>query len=226
MGKWLPTLAGASVLVLLLLSFLGGATPALAACPKNAGECLAPPYAVPAEPFWGSLSAATSGNYPGGNESFNLFVINSDLPPAGNATLLNETVTVPLFPPASQNASATGLPVELGPGQAITTTISLPIPSDYSLGNFTAHFVAYLQYWNGTGYSNLELIGIPQVVFVLGPPATSTTTASTSTYTTTDLQAGAVSASAFEAGVGIPSVVAVILLALVVRGRGGPRVGT
>jgi len=223
MDKRLPKLAGAIVLALLTLSFIAAA-PAYAACAKNAAECIAPPYAVPAEPVWATLDAGSQGNYPGGNETFHVFVINSDHPPAGNVTLINETLTAAAFPPASQSKSATGLPVRLSPGQAITNTISLKIPSDFSQNNFTADLAAYVQYFNGTTYINLKLTGT-SLVFILGPPiaSTQTTGSSTGTGTTQSTQNGTVSASLFEAGVATPSIIAVILLALVARRRGGPK---
>src|SRR5271169_4212460 len=145
MQKRLPKLMGATMLMLLMLSFLG-ATPALAACSNRAGECLAPPYAVPAEPVWATLNAVTQGNYPGGNETFNVFVINSDVPPNGNVTVFNETITASALPPGLNRSTATGLPVLLSPGQAITSKISLQIPSDFKLSNFTANLVVHVSY--------------------------------------------------------------------------------
>ena len=110
MQKRLPKLVGATMLMLLMLSVLV-ATPVRAQCvlKPGGGECLAPPYAVPAEPVWATLNAATHGNYPGGNETFDVFVINSDVPPNGNVTLFNETITAPALPPAGTSSVGTGI---------------------------------------------------------------------------------------------------------------------
>ena len=227
MQKRLRNLIWAPLLALIMLSFLS-ATPALAACPKNAGECLAPPYAVAAEPVWAALNGVPQGNYPGGNMEFDVTVVNSDQPPNMNFTLLNETVTAPAFPADSQSNYAIGIPIDLAPGQLIVNTIALPVPSDFSQGNFTANLVAYGALWNGTASNYLKLTA-STVVTLLGLPGTGTqtTTASTSqstqTVTQTITQSGTVSSSVLAAGVAIPSIVAVILLALWVRGRAPTR---
>lgn len=211
--------------MLFVLSCLAAA-PARAACAPNAAECFAPPYSVPAEPVWATLNAVTQSNYPGGNETFDIFVINSDVPPDGNVTLINETVTAPTFPLGFQTNTAKGLPVQLAPGQAIMSTIPLEIPTSFSQSNFTADLAAYVQYWNGNTNINLTLTGNLKV-FMLGSPISSTTTTSLtgSQMTETTTQSGTVSTPLFEAGVAIPSIVVVILLALLVRGRGGPKGG-
>jgi len=228
MQKRLPRLMGATMLMLLMLSFLGS-TPALAACvlKPGAGECIAPPYAVPAEPVWATLNAITQGNYPGGNETFSVFVINSDVPPNGNVTLFNETITASALPPALNTSTATGLPLQLSPGQALTSKIALQIPSDFKLSNFTASLVVNVSYWNGTNNIPVKLTG-SALVYVLGGPlaGTSTTTSTTSQTTQTTTQSGTVSTGLFAAGVAIPSIVAVILIVLLVRGKGGPKGGT
>jgi hypothetical protein len=228
MEKRLPKLTVATMLALLVLSFLVAA-PAraavnLQAVPPGAGEIIAPPYAVASEPVWATLNAVPQGNYPGGNEIFDVFVVNSDHPPDGNVTLVNETLTAPALPSTFQTNNAIGLPVQLSPGQAIVNTIALEIPSDFSQNNFTANLAAFVQLNNGTSYINLKLTG-SLVVYLLGLPGsgsqTTTTSASPSTQTTT--QGGTVSTSLFAAGVAIPSIVVIILLALLVRGRGGPK---
>ena len=221
MQKRLRDLIWAPLLALIMLSFLS-ATPALAACPPNAGECLAPPYAVAAEPVWSALNGVPQGNYPGGNMIFDALVVNSDQPPDMNFTLLNETVTAPAFPADSQSNYAIGLPIDLAPGQLIVNTIALPVPSNFSQANFTANLVVNGALWNGTASIYLKLTS-SLVVTLLGLPGTGTqtTTASTSTETVTQTitQSGTVSSSVLAAGVAIPSIVAVVLLALWVRGR-------
>jgi hypothetical protein len=225
MEKRLPNLTWAALLALIMLSFLA-APPALAACGPRAGECIAPPYAVAAEPVWASLNGVPQGNYPGGNMEFDAIVVNSDQPPDGNVTLLNETVTAPAFPADSQSNYGIGLPIALAPGQLIVNTIHLPIPDNFSQGNFTANLVAYVALWNGTVNVFLRLTS-STVVTLLGLPVVQTSTSAsqnsqTITSTTTVTQSGTVSSSLLVAGVAIPSIVAVILLALVVRGRGRP----
>jgi len=226
MQKRFSKLIGPMMLMLLMLSFLV-ATPARAVCPPNAGECLAPPYAVPAEPVWATLNAVPQGNYPGSNETFDVFVINSDLPPDGNVTLINETLTAPALPPAFQTNTVKGLPVELARGQAIVSTIALQIPSNFTQSNFTASLVANVALFNGTTNIFLKLTGTSQV-FILGLPIsdTQTTTSSTSQSTQPTAQNGTVSTAVFAAGVAIPSIVAVILLGLLFRGRGRPKGGS
>jgi hypothetical protein len=229
MQKRLPKLMGAIMLTLLMLSFLA-ATPARAAGgapPPGAGEIIAAPYAVPAEPVWATLNAVPQGNYPGGNLIFDVFVVNSDQPPAGNVTLINETLTAPALPPGFQTNSGIGLPVQLSPGQAILSTIALEIPSNFTASNFTASLVADVVLFNGTTNIALKLTGTSQV-FVLGLPLSggqTTTTSSTSQDTQTTTQSGTVSATLFAVGVAIPSIVAVVLLILLARGRGGPKGG-
>jgi hypothetical protein len=226
MQKRLPRLMGATMLMLLMLSFLA-ATPARAVCPPNAGECIPPPYAVPAEPVWATLNAATQGNYPGGNEVFDVFVINTGWPAEGNVTLINETLTAPTLPPAFQTNNAKGLPVELSPGQAIQSTIALQIPSNFTQSNFTASLVANAVLFNGTTNISLRLTGT-SIVYILGLPilTTQTTTSSASQSTQPAAQSGTVSTGLFAAGVAAPSIVAVILLVRLFQGRGRPKGGS
>jgi hypothetical protein len=225
MRERLPKLVGAMVLMLLMLSSLL-ATPARAQCVllPGQGECVAPPYAVPAEPVWGTLNAVPQGNYPGGNLIFDVFVVNSDKPPEGNVTLINETVTAPALPPGFQSNTGIGLPVELGRGQAILSTIALEIPSNFTASNLTASLVANALLFNGTVNISLKLTGTLQV-FILGHPISSQTTTSGISQTTQAAQSGTVSTTLFAVGVAIPSIVAVILLVLLARGRSGPKGG-
>jgi len=227
MENGIPKLMAATMLMLLMLSFLV-ATPARAQCSPRAAECLAPPYAVPAEPIWATLNALPQGNYPGGNEIFDVFVVNSDQPPKGNVTLINETLTAPALPSAFQTNTAIGLPIQLAPGQAILNTIALEIPSNFTQSNFTADLVVNVFYWNGTINIPVKLTGTA-LVYLLGLPGSTphTTTSSSASQTTqTTTQSGTVSTTLFAAGVAIPSIVAVLLLILLARGRGPPKGGT
>jgi hypothetical protein len=213
------------VLVLLMLSILG-ATPAHApGCSNRAGECLAPPYAVPAEPVWATVNAVPGGNYPGSNLEFHVFVINSGHPPGGNVTLFNETLTAAALPPALNTSVATGLPLSLAPGQAITSTIALQIPSNFAQNNFTANLVVDVSLWNGTTNIPLKLTG-STIVYILGPPAAGPSTTSTTSQVGDAPPSGGVSTALFAAGVAIPSIVAVILLFLLVQRRGRQKGGT
>jgi hypothetical protein len=223
MQKRLRNLIWAPILALMMLSFLS-ATPAFAGCPPNAGECLAPPYAVAAEPVWAALNGIPQGNYPGGNMEFDVTVVNSDQPPDVNFTLINETITAPAFPADSQSNTAIGIPIDLAPGQLIVNTIYLPVPGDFSQANFTVNLVGYGALWNGTASVYLKLTA-STVVTLLGLPITGTGTTtttgsgSTQTVTQTITQSGTVSSSELAAGVAIPSIIAVALLGLWIRGR-------
>ncbi len=228
MQNRLPKLVTAGVLTLLVLSFLAAA-PARAACGQGAGECLAVPYSQAVEPVWATLNAAPQGNYPGGNEIFDITVVNSDKPPAGNLTLFNETVSSPQLPPSNSNPNfAIGLspPITLTAGQLIVNTIAMEIPSNYTQANFTANLVAFVSYYNGTLNVPLKLTG-SIIVYMLGLPLSGgqTVTVSTSVSTTTQTvnSSAGVSSSLFAVGVGIPLIVVVILLVLLARGRGGPK---
>jgi hypothetical protein len=215
-----------------MLSFLVvmPATPARAAGPPaGAGEIIAPPYAVAAEPVWATLNAVPQGNYLGGNLEFDAVVVNSDQPPDGNVTLFNETVTAPAFPADSQSNYGIGLPISLAPGQLIVNTIRLPVPSNFSQGNFTANLVANVALWNGTVNVYLRLTATT-LVTLLGLPGTGGQTTSsgsqnsqTTTTTTTVTQSGAVSSSLFAVGVAIPTIVVILLLVLLVRRGGGSK---
>src|SRR5271169_667786 len=105
MDKRLPKLMGATVLTLMMLSFLV-ATPARAVS-------ISSPYALASEPVWATINAAAQGNYPGGNELFTVFVVDSAQPPEGNVTIQNVTLTAPALPSGQQTNSAIGLPAVL-----------------------------------------------------------------------------------------------------------------
>jgi hypothetical protein len=211
MQKRLPKLMSAGMLLLLMFSLLA-AIPVGAYCaPGGIGLC-----GEPYEPVWVTLNALPQGNYPGGNEIFDVAVVNSGQPAAGNVTLFNETVGSPQLPPSSSNPNhAIGLPVTLTSGQLIVNTIAMEIPSNFTQNNFTAILATYVSYWNGTLNVPLKLTG-NLVVHMLSLPLTGTQTTATS---------GAVSSSLFALGVGIPSIVVVILLVLLARGKGGPKGG-
>lgn len=176
-------------------------------------------YGPTPEPAWATVSATAGGNYPGGNEVFNVFVIDSALPPEGNMTVINMTLTAPALPAGANSNFGIGLPTVLAPGDGLLSTIALPIPSNFAANNFTASLVINVSLWNGTQNIALKLTGTAPVP-VLAYPGTSGHGATT-TVTTTASAAG-VSSTTFDAGVAVPSIIAVILLVLVVRGRSKP----
>jgi hypothetical protein len=217
MEKGLPSFVAAAVLAILTLS-------SLVAAPASAVQ-FANPYAPPVEPVWATLNSAAQGNYPGGNELFVVFVVNSDQPPAGNVTILNMTLTAPALPAGHQSNTGIGLPATLPPGGSLLSTIHLAIPSDFSENNFTANLVVNVLLWNGTVNLPLQLTGSTQV-FMLSLPGQSngaTTTTTTTVIGTTATQTGTVSTTLFAVGVAIPSIVAVLLLILLARGRPAPK---
>jgi hypothetical protein len=225
MQKGPPRLVWATTFALFVLSFL-------AAAPVGMTR---PPPAGPGNPVWATLNAATQGNYPGGNETFYVFVVNSDQPPDGNVTLINETLTAPALPPEYQtqidsvslfdegSSSSIGLPIDLLPGEAISNVMTLEIPSNFTQDNFTADLMVNVAVWNGTTSFYLRLSSSTVVTLHgLAGTGTQTTTSSTAQSTQTGqttTQSGTVSSSLFAAGVAIPTIVAFILLALLVRGR-------
>lgn len=173
---------------------------------------------LPTEPVWATVSAAAQGNYPGGNEIFSVFAVDSAQPPETNVTLVNETISTTAWSGFNSNF-AIGLPATLQPGNSILNTIALEIPSNFTQSNFTANLKAYALVLNGTNEVGITLTG-SVVVYMLGLPLSgpSTVTVTSTSVSTVSPDAG-VSTSAFAAGVGIPSIIAVVLLALLVRGR-------
>ena len=208
-GKRVSSLVGAVGLALFALSLLSAA-PTTAVFPQ-----------APPQPFWATLNALGYGNYPGGNEQFTVFVVNTDSPPLGNVTLINETLTAAALPPAFNTGYAIGLPVQLETGQAILSTISLEIPANFTQSNFTATVVINLEVANGTSFYSTQLTESTTVVMLSLPGTVKTTSSTTSTASgsQTTTQSGGVSSSLFYAGVGVPSVVVIVLLALLVRAR-------
>lgn len=217
MQKRLPNLMGVTILTLFMLSFLVAA-PARAANP-------APPSSIPPQPVWVTVNALPQGNYPGGNEIFDIFVVNAEQPPNKNVTLYNETITAPALPAEQQTNTAIGLPIMLSPGQAILNTIALPIPSDFKQSSFTANLVAYIFIGNDTTHA-VKLTGSTQVSLLGLPGSIQTTSSSTSQSTQSSqaaTQSGTVSTTLFLAGVALPSIVVVILLILLVRRKAGSK---
>jgi hypothetical protein len=207
------SLVGAAVLVLFALSLFAGVPARAATSPSTP------------QPVWATLNAPGYGNYPGGNEQFTVFVVNSDSPPLGNVSLFNETLTAPALPSPYNTGNAIGLPVQLATGQAILSTIYLEIPANFTQSNFTATVVINLQIANGTGFSS-ERLAESTTVVMLGLPGTITSaslTTSTVSSSQATTQSSGVSSGLFYAGVGVPSVVAIILLALLIRGMGRPQ---
>ncbi len=167
------------------------------------------PLATP-QPIWVTINASAQGNYPGGDVLFTVFAVNSGQPPSGNETIDSMTLTAPF-----QSNFAPGLPAVIIPGQSLLSTIHLEIPSDFSQKSFTANLVVKARLWNGTAYQGVTLTGVAVVdVFALPSQGTSQ-----------GAQNGGISMTLFAAGVGIPVIVAIILLALLVRARGSKRTG-
>jgi hypothetical protein len=211
--------SGAAVTLLLFLLCLA-AIPAAQAqegqCPVGIAHCIPPPYSVPAAPVWATLNGIAGDNYPGGNETFTVFFVNSDSPPLGKVTLLSETLTSPFG-----NATVGGLPVELASGESLSSNITVQIPRDFAGNNFTANIVIHINVANATVASAPGVLTGSAQVFMLGYPlgGVPRTSSATSTQHTTT-QSGTVSTSLFYAGVGIPSLVVIVLFAILVRDRG------
>lgn len=176
------------------------------------------------QPVWLIMNALAYGNYPGGNEEFNVFVANSDVPHFANVSLINETVTAPSLPSGFNSGSALGLPVLLATGQAILSTVHLPIPSSFTQGSFTATAVINVEISNSTGIYPVQMTK-STTVLMLGLPGTNTsppssTTGSSSSQSSSTGNGG--SSSLFYAGVGVAVVIVVIGVAMMVRRRGSP----
>ena len=163
---------------------------------------------APPQPIWVTINATAQGNYPGGNELFTIFAVNSMVPPAQNETITDMKLSADA--PIGSN-TAIGLPATLAPGQSVLATIYLPIPANFSQKSFQANLVVHFKFSNGTA---LSLTGTANVdVLALPSPTTSQTTNQA-------VQNGTISTTLFAAGVGIPSLVAIVLVALLVRARG------
>ena len=176
-----------------------------------------PLVAPPQEPVWVTVNSTAQGNYPGGNELFTIFVVNSAQTRTLNETVDNMTLSAP-FSSTCCNNFGTGLPTTLIPGQSLLLTIYLQIPENFSQSSFTANLVAHIRLFNGTTVTPVTLTGTAPVnVFSLPSQSTGTTT------TQSTNQTGTISTALFAAGVGIPSIVAILLVVLLVRARGGPK---
>jgi len=204
MERSLSRLVGSAALVLLTVS-------AMAAVPAHAlgGYTLTP------EPVWATISATAQGNYPGGNEIFNIFIADSQA--QGNTLIENMTLVSPF-----QTNFGIGLPVTFEPGDANLFTIAIQIPSDFNKPTFTANLTIDVQVFNGTTTLPLKLTG-SAIVYVLGlPGATSTQTTSQTTSTSSTPSAG-LSTTSVAVAVAIPSIIAVVLLGLLVQARGASK---
>jgi hypothetical protein len=209
---------GTAVLALLMLS-------SLVAVPVHAQASVACNGAVadegmtcyPTNPVWATLIPAAQGNYPGGNEIFSVFVVNSAPSPNENFTIYNMTLSAPFGPGGTSTCSTCsnygiGLPATITPGQAFAGTIALQVPVNITQSSFTANLVINGGLWNGTANNAAKLTGMA-AIYVLALPGQSSTDSNTS-------HSGTVSTTLFGAGVAIPSIIAVVLLALVVQTRG------
>lgn len=218
MENGLAKLTGTTVLALLIFSATA-ASVAYAQPEKIGGS------AASGEPVWATVNAAAQGNYPGGNEEFTVFVVNSGLPPDGNLTIQNMTLSTSAWSQGNSNYGI-GLPTTLAPENAAGFTIFLQIPGDYTQSNFTANLAVDTQLWNGTVNVPIKLTG-SVVVYMLAQSSQSSGQSGRTTITVTGTQSGAASTTLLAAGVAIPSLVAVILLALLVQARGrSKRTGT
>ncbi len=198
----LPRTLGYSLLLASAMTLLGAGQAFAAANSPNPGN-----------PIWATINADASGNYPGGNEQFTVFIVNSAQSATMNETIENATLTAP-WPGGSNFGS--GLPTTLTQGQGITLLIHLQIPSNFTQSSFTANLVIHALLINGTSKTPVTLTGqAPVNVFAL-PGSSSQTTQSTSA-------AGTVPTNTFYIGVALPSIVAIIFLVLFAQARTGSR---
>jgi hypothetical protein len=161
-------------------------------------------------PVWATLNAATQGNYPGGNEIFDIFIANSSHDPPQNETIENETLTAPFG-----TNYGIGLPSTITPGESILSTIALEIPSNFTAQTFTANLVVNAELLNAGAPPTPEKLMGSSIVGVLALP-------SSSNHATAS-QSGTISTSFFAIGLAVPSIIAVVLLALLMRARGASR---
>jgi hypothetical protein len=196
MESRLPRLVVAATMALLMFS-------SLVAAPTRA-------QVAPPAPIWVAINATAQGNYPGGDELFTVFAVNSMQPPAQDETITDMTLSGPAA--IGSNGAFLSLPATMAPGQSVLWTIHLPIPANFSQKTFTANLVVHFKFANGTA---LSLTGSADVD-VLG--LASQTSSQTQT-TSQAAQAGTISTTLFAAGVAIPSLVAIVLLALLVQAK-------
>jgi len=203
MEKRVRKLVGAAALLFFLFS-VQAATPARA-------QVLTP------EPIWVTLNASAQGNYPGGNELFVIFVVNSAQDPKENETINDITLVAPFG-----SNIAIGLPATLLPGQAIQPTIHLQIPANFSAKSFQANLTLHATDRKGTAALPLTVTGTA-IVNVFAIPSGSSTSSTSSTTSQPASQSDTISTTLFEAGVAIPSLIAIVLIVLLVRARGKPK---
>jgi hypothetical protein len=208
MDSRLPKALGVSMLLLLTFSSLA----AVAAHAQEGGY--APPTPMP---IWATFNASAQGNYPGGDEQFYAFVVNSAQTPGETEIVDNMTVTAPFF-----TNFAPGLPATLTPGESLLATITLPIPQNITLNQFSGNLVVHARIWNGTVYQKVSLTGAAVVsIFYASPQSAASATTTTSQSAS---QPGTISTTLFAAGVAVPTIIVIILLILLVRSRTGPKV--
>jgi hypothetical protein len=163
------------------------------------------------QPIWVTINASALANYPGGDETFVIFAVNSALPPAGNETITDMTLTAPFG-----SNFGIGLPATIPPGQSLLSTIHIEIPANFTQKSFVANLVVHAKLWNGTVNNSVTITGSATVdVFAL--PSQSTTQTSTQPASTE----GGVSTTLFAVGVAIPSIIVIILLILLLRKKPG-----
>jgi hypothetical protein len=209
-----------------LLSVLAVTMVIVPAIPVQAKTCFT---CEDLEPIWASLNSSGTGNYPGGDELFTVFVVNSAPSIADNETLTNISLTTT---PSFASNFAIGLPELLQPGYGQLFPIYLEIPSNFTQASFIANVIVNATLLNGTTTSPLNLTG-HATVDVLALPSNSTTSGSSSgatvtrtvmvTTTSSGSSSSGVSNSLFAIGVATPSIIAIILLVLVVQMRGRTR---
>ncbi|MDA4118042.1 MAG: hypothetical protein OK455_06835, partial [Thaumarchaeota archaeon] len=116
-----------------------------------------------AEPIWATLNASGTGNYPGGDELFTVFVINSAPTLTETETVQNMTLTAPFG-----HNFGIGLPSTISPGQSLLSTIHLQIPTNFTQKSFTANLVVHATLNNGTTNQGVTLTGTANVnIFAL-----------------------------------------------------------
>lgn len=166
------------------------------------------------QPVWANIDAVASGNYPGGDEMFNIFVVASAQNASESVVIQNMTLSAPFF-----TNYGIGFPTLLYPGQALVATISLPIPANYTQSTFTANLVVDVGVWNGTAYVPDTLTGNAPVTVI---PLTSSSGTHTSSQSTSS-SSGTVSTSLAILGIAVPTIVAVLAIALLVQARAKPK---
>jgi hypothetical protein len=158
-----------------------------------------------AQPTWVTINASAQGNYPGGDEVFTVFVVNSAHTPVENETIDSMNVTAPFG-----SNTATDLPQTLAPGESLFETIHLSIPTNFTQKSFQATLLVQGRIWNGTGYNRMNAtgsVGVALFTLIVPPPT----------------QGGNVPTTLLAAAVAIPSFVAAVLLVLLVRARSASR---